>query len=100
MTFIKSYSCTQRQLKSAINFIISVIVADYAFIVGGYTLAILIAGRVQKYRRQDGNDLLFTILINLGNYCEGCDYLIKHGSQGGETIPLQAYQLGDVDKMI
>lgn len=55
MTFIKSYSCTYRQMKSPIDFIISVVVADYALIIGGYTIAIFIAGSIQNYRRRDGN---------------------------------------------
>lgn len=57
MTFIKSYSCTRRQIKSTINFIISVVVADYALIIGGYTLAIFVAGSISKYRRREGNGL-------------------------------------------
>lgn len=64
MTFIKSYSCTQRQLKSPINFIISVAVANYALIMGGYSFAILIAGSIQKHRRKDGKLLLFRDLLN------------------------------------
>jgi hypothetical protein len=54
MTFIQSYSCTRRQLKKGISFLIAVVVADYALIIGGYSLAILIAGTIQKYRRRDG----------------------------------------------
>lgn len=55
MKFVKSYSCTQRQLKSHINFIISVGVADYVLIMGGYSFAILIAGWIEKRRRKNGN---------------------------------------------
>jgi len=64
MKFIKSYSCTQRQLKPPINFIISVVVADYALIMGGYSFALLIAGGIQKHRRKDGKLLLFRGLMN------------------------------------
>ena len=53
-TFRQTYSCQQRQLKSGANFLISVIAADYAFIVGGYSLIIWIAGAIQK-RRKDGS---------------------------------------------
>lgn len=92
MTFIKSYSCTQRQLKPPINFIISVAVADYALIMGGYSFALLIAGSIQKHRRKDGKLLLFRGLMNLGNHCEGCT---DKPSQFSDTIPLRTYHQFD-----
>ena len=97
MTFIKSYSCIERQVKSSIDFIISVIVADYVLIVGFYSLAILIAGSLQKYRHPDGNSPFCAILITLENYCEGCEKLVKHGLQLNETIPLQMHHSNEVD---
>ena len=50
---IESYICQQRQLKSAINLLISVIAADYPFIVGGYALIALVAGALQR-RQNEG----------------------------------------------
>jgi len=48
--FLQNYNCQKRQLKSPLSLIISVIAADYAFIVGGYSLIIWIAGTIQKRR--------------------------------------------------
>ena len=52
--FLQSYSCQQRVLKSPVNFLISVIAADYALIVGAYSLTIWVAGSIQK-RQKNGN---------------------------------------------
>lgn len=52
--FLQSYSCEQRRLKTGISLLISVVVADYALIVGGYSLVMFIAGVIQK-RRRDGD---------------------------------------------
>lgn len=57
-TFTLSYSCVQRTRKQALAFIVSVIVADYAFIVGAYQLSIMVAAMIQKRRRQDGINTL------------------------------------------
>jgi hypothetical protein len=54
MTFIQSYSCMERHLKTPLEFLISVVVADYALIMGGYNLAIFIAAMVQRRRNRDG----------------------------------------------
>jgi hypothetical protein len=40
-------------LKSPVSFLISVITADYAFIMGAYSLAIWVAGTIQK-RQENG----------------------------------------------
>lgn len=53
-TFTLSYSCVQRIIKPALAFIVSVIVADYAFIMGAYKLTIMVAAGIQKRKRQDG----------------------------------------------
>jgi hypothetical protein len=53
-TFTRSYSCVERQLKPPIAFVLSVIVADYVLIAGGFHFAIFIAGMIQKRKRQDG----------------------------------------------
>jgi len=49
---LRSYACTQRQLKGWESFVISVLVADYALIGGAYTILIFIIGRWQKRRDQ------------------------------------------------
>ena len=50
MMFARSYSCSERQLKIPLNFIISVLAADYVLIVGAYKLVICIAAFVEKRR--------------------------------------------------
>lgn len=44
MSFVRSYSCLQRQLKGGLSVVVSVLVADYAFIAGAYTLVVFCAG--------------------------------------------------------
>ena len=51
-TFSRSYSCSERQLKTPLDFIISVLAADYVLIIGAYRLVIFIAALVQKRRPQ------------------------------------------------
>jgi len=53
-TFLQSYFCQQRNLKSGITLLIAVVAADYAFIVGAYSLVIWGAGLFQK-KQNDGN---------------------------------------------
>jgi hypothetical protein len=48
---VASYSCTQRQLKSPVSLIITVIAADYALIVGGYSFVKWIAMFLETRRR-------------------------------------------------
>jgi hypothetical protein len=52
-TFIRSYNCIERHLKSAISVIISLIVADYALIGVPYAMAIYLAVAIEKRRRRD-----------------------------------------------
>ena len=52
-TLLRSYTCTHRQLKGSLNFIISVIVADYALLMGGYNLISFIMGWLQR-RKDEG----------------------------------------------
>jgi hypothetical protein len=51
VSFLRSYSCIQRQSKGWVSAAISVLVADYAFIMGPYSLFALMAGWYQ--RRKD-----------------------------------------------
>ena len=53
-TFLRSYSCAQRQFQPWINAAVSVLVADYVFIAGGYTLVATIASWWQKRRNTEG----------------------------------------------
>jgi hypothetical protein len=69
-TLLRSYTCTQRQPKGPISLIISVISADYALIVGAYTITLYIAGRIQK-RKDAGkfwqmNTLIISKFSQLG----------------------------------
>ena len=52
-TFIRSYSCNKRQLKSWLELIISVIVGDYALIGVPYTIAVFFAVAIQKRVQRD-----------------------------------------------
>jgi hypothetical protein len=54
-TLLRSYSCSQWQLKNPASLVISVIVANYALIKGSYALVLLVAGWFQK-RKDDRKD--------------------------------------------
>jgi hypothetical protein len=58
-TFTRTYSCLQIKPKSPLNFIVSVVVAEYALIMGGYKLAILVAEVIQKRKQRDGTSLVY-----------------------------------------
>jgi hypothetical protein len=77
-TFLRSYSCVERHVKPVISLLISVIVADYALIMGAYTFAINVAGMIQK-RRHYGEFLRLVGLMG-GKYCVGCEELAKYSS--------------------
>lgn len=47
-TILRSYPCTIRRQKTLISAFVSIVVADYAFIKGGYTLFIFFAAWYQK----------------------------------------------------
>jgi hypothetical protein len=49
-TFLRSYSCLQKQIKGALSATVSVIVADYAFIAGAYSLVVFCVGWWQSKR--------------------------------------------------
>ena len=53
MTFFQSYSCTVRQLKSPLGFLVSVVVADYAFIKGAYSIFMFCAAWLQKRKYRE-----------------------------------------------
>ena len=52
-TLLRSYTCTMRQLRSGLGLVIAVISADYALIVGAYSVVSFIAGWLQK-RKDEG----------------------------------------------
>jgi hypothetical protein len=58
-SFVVSYSCNERQLKSPVSLVITVIAADYALIVGGYSIVKWIGMFLEK-RRENGSDLMFS----------------------------------------
>lgn len=53
MTFIRSYSCTQTVIKQLGSLLISVLVADYALVIGAYQLAVFIGGWWEKTKSND-----------------------------------------------
>lgn len=52
--FLQTYSCQQRQLKSGTSLILALVVADYPFIVGGFSLVIWVAATFWQKRQKDG----------------------------------------------
>lgn len=52
-TFIRSYSCVERHLRSWLERIISVIVADYALIGVPYAIIVFVAVEIEKRRQRD-----------------------------------------------
>ena len=53
VTFARSYDGTERRLKAPITLKISIIAADYALIIGGYSLVVFVSRTIQT-RRRDG----------------------------------------------
>ena len=53
VVLMESYYCQQRKLKGWLNLFLTVIAADYALIVGGYTLVVFIGSWIEK-RRAEG----------------------------------------------
>jgi hypothetical protein len=47
-TLVRSYTCSWRNRKSSLDLIVSVIVAEYALIMGAYTIVRVITGWLQK----------------------------------------------------
>jgi len=71
-TFWRTYTCNVRELKAPVPAIASIIVSDYAFIKGGYSLFIFFASWYEK-RRYRRRMIPFPGLLTTGNVCEGCD---------------------------
>ena len=57
VTLLRSYSCVERQLKGWVSAAISVLVADYALIMGGYTFFVFVIGWWQKRKHKQGEIL-------------------------------------------
>lgn len=70
-TILRSYPCTIRRQKSVVGAFVSIVVADYAFIKGGYTLFIFFAA---WYEKRISRDSLFGFFLadHLENFCHGC----------------------------
>jgi hypothetical protein len=49
-SFVTSYSCTQRQMKGWLNVVISVLVADYALVIGAYSFVIFVGGQSGRFK--------------------------------------------------
>lgn len=52
-TLLRSYTCSNRQIKPPLDLIIAVLVADYALIMGAYKIVLFITGWLQR-RKDDG----------------------------------------------
>jgi hypothetical protein len=57
-TILRSYSCVERRLKGWVSAAISVLAADYAFIVGGYKVLVLLIGTWLKHIDKDGMSII------------------------------------------
>jgi hypothetical protein len=53
-SFLRSYSCVARQLKGVISVAILIVIADYTFIAGGYSLLLWAVGSWAKYKSSEG----------------------------------------------
>jgi hypothetical protein len=53
-TFVTSYDCTVRILRQGFSAFIAVVVADYAFLAGGFKVFCIVAGMFQKRTSVDG----------------------------------------------
>ena len=74
-TFLRSYSCLQREIKGALSATVSVIVADYAFIQGAYSVLLFCVGWWQS-KRPNGK-YRYDRIDHQGNCCEGCIKLMN-----------------------
>lgn len=52
--FKRSYACTIRKWRPPLTALVSILVAAYAFIHGGYSLLLLVAGCIEKRKDKDG----------------------------------------------
>jgi hypothetical protein len=70
-TIVVSYPCQQRIIKSPLSFIVTIIAADYALVMGGYKIVVWIALRFEK-RRRTGTSLDAVICSNGKVSIYGC----------------------------
>src|SRR5271154_4499288 len=71
-TFIQTYPCNVRVMKTPLSAIVSVVVADYAFIKGAYSLFIFAAAWYEKRKAHEGCPLVLEFVDLVGNFCDGC----------------------------
>lgn len=69
--FKRSYTCTVRQWKAPLTALVSVLVAQYALIRGGYSLVMFVATWYQKRKMTEGSVSSDEMLM-VANYCQGC----------------------------
>jgi hypothetical protein len=70
-TFRRSYTCSVRVWRAPLTAFVSILVAQYALIRGGYAIFFFIAGWYQKRKTSKGTNHLRSTLIS-ANHCEGC----------------------------
>lgn len=75
--FARSYSCRQREWKSPLEVLISVITADYAWVGIVLLLFATMASQCQKRQASDTCRPWLSNGMTLGNYCEGCKSLTE-----------------------
>jgi hypothetical protein len=73
-TFLRTYSCLQREIKGALSATVSVIVADDAFIQGAYSVLFCVGWWQSK--RPNGK-YRYDRIDDQGNCCEGCIKLMN-----------------------
>ena len=69
--FVVSYPCQQRIIKSPLSFIVTIVAADYALVMGGYKIVVWIALRFEK-RRRTGTSVDVVICSNGKVSIYGC----------------------------
>jgi len=71
-TFIQTYACNVRVMKTPVMAIVSIVVADYAFIKGAYSLFIFAAAWYEKQKAREGDSIVEIWGDFVGNFCDGC----------------------------
>ena len=72
-TFLRTYTCKVRELKAPLPAIVSIVVSDYAFIKGGYSLFIFLAAWYEKRKHRGRMFAPPVDILKTGNVCEGCE---------------------------
>jgi hypothetical protein len=75
MSFVRSYSCLQRQIKGGLSAVVSIMVADYVFIMGAYRFFVASTGWWN--RKSKKGTFPYHRIDKLGNFCKGCVELMR-----------------------